>query len=212
MSKITIKGSEILDTELNLTNFLEWERKLIKVLNANDMDYVVKHPFPSYYAKDMTPERCRVRYQPNGQEVGSKVDKLSNSMRNLRLITPRESCLRDELHEAQNRIVKANIEKNTPVRNHVNMMVGLFNRIEALGGSIKEPIVIAFMLNYLHTDYERFKMHYLFNKKENTFSELLDMLGKYEIFLGKLKYEPLNVKCSKFKKVNKGKKGKVASS
>ncbi|XP_056689417.1 uncharacterized protein [Spinacia oleracea] len=91
------------------------------------------------------------------------------------------------------------------------MMIGLFFTSERLGGFVKELIDIALVLNSLHRDYERFKMHYLFNQKENTFSELMEMLEKFEKFL-KFKQDPLNVKCTKFKKISKGKKSKAASS
>ena len=51
-----IMGSELM-VKLNLTNFLEWEAKLVEIVKLNGLEYVLSHPMPSYYARDMTPER-----------------------------------------------------------------------------------------------------------------------------------------------------------
>ena len=55
--KTKLKVTKILDVKLNLSNFLDWERKLRQVLRWNNIEYVVDHPIPSYYSKDMTPEK-----------------------------------------------------------------------------------------------------------------------------------------------------------
>ena len=55
----TIISAEILDVELDLTNFLEWKGKLVEVLKVNGIHYVIEQPFPSYDARGMTPERYR---------------------------------------------------------------------------------------------------------------------------------------------------------
>ena len=49
-----IMGSELM-VKLNLTNFLEWEAKLVEIVKLNGLEYVLSHPMPSYYARDMTP-------------------------------------------------------------------------------------------------------------------------------------------------------------
>ncbi|XP_056690802.1 uncharacterized protein [Spinacia oleracea] len=248
----TIISAEILDVELDLTNFLEWKEKLVEVLKVNGIHYVIEQPFPTYDARGMTPERYRswalhkylvtefilksileswrgrfITFEPQAhlssledkcagfrplcQTGGNGVDELTNSMSDLKLITPRKSCLEIELLEAQRRIYSVKMDKNTSIRSHVDMMSGLFFTIERLGGSIKESVTIALVLNSLHKDYEGFKMHYLFHQKESTFCELVELLMKCEKIL-KFNQNPSNVRCTKFKKVGKGKKSKVASS
>ena len=49
-----IMGSELM-VKLNLANFLEWEAKLVEIVKLNGLEYVLSHPMPSYYARDMTP-------------------------------------------------------------------------------------------------------------------------------------------------------------
>lgn len=180
------------ENQLTGPNYVDWKRNLNIVLTVQDYKFVLNEPEPvlpepqetvgahARWKKANDMAKCYIMDSISNvlQHQYEGFEKAAEIINGLKEMFSEHS--RPAKTEATRKLMNTKMQEGTPVREHVILMMSLFNELETLGSTIDADMKVDIVLNSLPSSFAHFKLNVNMNKMVLTLPELLNQLQTAE--------------------------------